>query len=87
MELKLNENLAFSKNDNGEIRIIIFNDDNKVYTIDKFVAFVFNQIADGKDFETILSTLEKEGTGKTKNELKIILDELVADFKKLQFIN
>ena len=84
--MKTKTNIAFNSSEDGIIKIIKLDEDNKIYSIDKQVAFVFKQIADNKTYDDILSELSVLEAKKTKTELSKFLDSVIKDFKKLGFI-
>lgn len=84
--MKTKTNIAFNTGEDGIIKIIKLDEDNKIYSIDKQVAFVFKQISENKAYNEILVELAVLEAKKTKDELSKFLDSVIEDFKKLGFI-
>ena len=82
----LKKDLIFNKDEENKIKVIKMTDDNKIYTLDKMVAAVFEKISENKNEKEILEFLSTTNKGKTSQELDKFLKDVVDDLKKLDFL-
>ena len=83
--MKLNPNIAFNKVSDTEIKVIKLDDDNNVYTLEKYVAHVFELISKGDDTAAIKEKIKKELSNKSEKDIDVFLNSTLEEFKKLGF--
>tara|TARA_R110000868_G_scaffold129349_6_gene338044 strand:+ start:3853 stop:4110 length:258 start_codon:yes stop_codon:yes gene_type:complete len=83
--MKLNANIAFNKVSDDEIKVLKLDDDNNVYTLEKYVAQVFEMVSQGDDVPAIKTKIAQKLSTKTDKEIDAFLAGTIEEFQKLGF--
>lgn len=84
--MKLNPNIAYNKITDDEIKVLKLDEDNNVYTLEKSVANVFELIAKGESEDAIKSSLQKQHSNLSKDQIETFCSDTFKQFKELGFL-
>tara|TARA_R110000868_G_scaffold117600_16_gene312627 strand:- start:10694 stop:10951 length:258 start_codon:yes stop_codon:yes gene_type:complete len=83
--MKINSNIAFNKVNDDEIKVLKLDDDNNVYTLEKYVAHVFEMVSNGDEVPAIKKKISAQLSSKSEKEIDAFLASTIEEFQKLGF--
>lgn len=84
--MKLNANIAFNKVSDDEIKVLKLDDDNNVYTLEKYVAHIFEMASNGDELADIKKKISAELSSKSEKDIDSFITSTMEEFKKLGFL-